>query len=337
MKTDPRSLSYLKWFAFPVLVFFVVAIPLNLYFEPISGDLTRIGHWAERDYGWNLPQPSVAVHANGSAVQNPQILVLGDSFSHPNIWQSYLAESRNLEILSFQYQDVGCVDNWLRWIKEKQYPNVHEVVIETVERSFVPLFRIHNTCGNSIPKLVEIPARMEKPTRPQKGMTLDAGYLLPATGNSLRAAMSNGRIVSGEVVNVPLVTDKLFSNRRSNRLLYYSDDDLKMAWSEKDMTVAVQNLKRIQDNLALAGLHLVVIVVPDKSTTYRKYMVDEARKVQFLDIYGQLKMAGVNNVNLLDSFQKAVEETVDLYLPNDTHLSTQGYRLMATKVADEAF
>jgi lysophospholipase L1-like esterase len=39
----------------------------------------------------------------------------------------------------------------------------------------------------------------------------------------------------------------------------------------------------------------------------------------------------------LGFFQQAVGKTVDLYLPNDTHLSTQGYKLMASKVADEYF
>jgi hypothetical protein len=36
-------------------------------------------------------------------------------------------------------------------------------------------------------------------------------------------------------------------------------------------------------------------------------------------------------------FHQQVGETVDLYLVNDTHLSTQGYKLMALKIADEKF
>lgn len=335
MKSNRISILYLAWFIFPVITFFVIAIPLSIFFEPISGDLTRIGHWSERDFGWNKPQPAVSVHANGTLISNPQILVLGDSFSHPNIWQSYLAEYRNLEILSFQYQDVGCVDNWLKWAGgNHNYSNVNTVIIQVVERSFVPLFRNLNTCSSSVPKSFEIVEKNLIPTRPLSGLTLDAGYLFPTAANMLRMAWSDGRIVSGDVTNVSLATSKLFSNRKSNRLLYYTEDEKKLGWSKKDITAAVVNLKRIQDDLAEKGLRLVVVVVPDKSSAYRQYMINEANRDGFPDIFEQLKTAGVNNLNLLSLFQQAVGETIDFYLPNETHLSTQGYKLMASQIAD---
>ena len=175
------------------------------------------------------------------------------------------------------------------------------------------------------------------PARPQHGLMLDAGYLIPTAVNMLNMAWRDGRMVSGEAINVQLSTDKLFSNRKANRLLYYAEDELKMNWSEKDKAAAVENLKYIQDDLAKKGLRLVVIVVPDKSSVYRKYLVREANMDGYPNVFDQLKSAGVNNVNLLSFFQQAVGETVDLYLPNDTHLSTQGYKLMTLKVADDAF
>jgi lysophospholipase L1-like esterase len=144
-------------------------------------------------------------------------------------------------------------------------------------------------------------------------------------------------MVSGEVINVPLSTGKLFSNRKADRLLYFAEDELKTSWSEKEQAAAVGNLKRIQEDLAKKGLRLVVLVVPDKSSAYRPYLANEAGKVGYPDVSEQLKTAGVNNVNLLSYFQHAAGATVDLYLPNDTHLSTQGYKLMASKVADETF
>lgn len=334
MKTDRSSFVYLKWFILPVLTFFVIAISLSLYFQPISGDLTRIGHWSELDFGWQQPQPVVNVYANGALITNPDVVVLGDSFSHPNIWQSYLAESRHLEILTFQYQDVGCVDNWLHWVVEKNYARLHTVVLETVERGFVPLFKNLNTCPRRTPKYFELAEKNVTPTRQQKGLTLDAGYLIPTATNTLRATWSDGPIASGEVINSLLSTDKLFSNRKADRLLYFAEDELKMSWSEKDQAAAVGNLKRIQDYLAKKGLRLVVIVVPDKSSAYRPYLANEASKSGYPDIFEQLKVAGVNNVNLLSYFQHAAAETVDLYLPNDTHLSTQGYKLLASKLAE---
>ncbi|BBO99926.1 hypothetical protein SFSGTM_06350 [Sulfuriferula nivalis] len=168
---------------------------------------------------------------------------------------------------------------------------------------------------------------------------MDAAYLIPTATNATRMAWAgdNISISSGGVMNVPLVTGKLFSDRKSNRLLYYEEDETKLAWSRKDIMAAVVNLKRIQGNLATKGLHLVVIVVPDKSSVYRMYMANKASGTGYPNVFEQLKTAGVNNVNLLSYFQQAAGNTVDLYLPNDTHLSIQGYKLMASKVADEIF
>jgi len=337
MKSDRTSISYLSWFAFPVLTYLIVAVPLSIFLEPISGDLTRIGYWSERDFGWNKAQPEVAVQANGALSSNPQVLVLGDSFSHPNIWQSYLAESQHLEILSFQYQDVGCVDNWLNWVLDNNYSNMRTVIIQVVERSFVPVFRNLNRCASRVPVPFEVAEEHITVARPDSGLTLDATYLFATATNMFRMAWSDDRIVSAGVVNAPLSSDSLFSNRKSNRLLYYAEDENKMSWSEKDMTLAVGNLKSIQGALDKRGLNLVVIVVPDKSSAYRNYLADEKNKDGYPDIFEQLKASDVNNVNLLGFFQYAVGETVDLYLPNDTHLSVQGYKLMALKVSDELF
>ncbi len=339
MKSEHIPFIYLMWFLCPVVTFFMIAVPLSIFFEPISGDLTRIGHWTERDYGWNQPQPEAHVRANDALRVSPQVLVLGDSYSHPNIWQSYLAESRNLEILSFQYQDVGCVDNWLKWVIESHYANVNTVVVQVVERSFVPLFRNIYTCANRAPKPFEVTGNQIKTIRSHTNLTMDAGYLIPTAINTIRMAWADDRISisSGGVVNAPLATGNLFSNYKSNRLLYYEEDESKLGWSKKDMTAAVVNLKRIQDDLAKKGLRLVVVVVPDKYSVYRQYLANEAIKEGYPNVFEQLKTAGVNNINLLTYFQQAVRETVDLYLPNDTHLSTQGYKLMALKVADEAF
>lgn len=337
MNSSRASFSYLVWFAIPVFAFFVIAIFLSTLFEPISGDLTRIGHWAERDFGWNKPQSEIEVRENGGAISNPHVLVLGDSFTHPNIWQSYLAESRDIEILSFQYQDVGCVSNWVNWVSEKRHKNVRTVIIQTVERGFVPLFRNLKTCTSRIPKPFDISMKKIISPRQKNGLMLDAGYLLPTAVNLIKAAIDDGRMVSSGVVNVPLSSDRLFSNRKANRLLYYEEDELKNGWSKVDMANSVAHLKQIQDEFEKINLRLVVIVVPDKSSAYRQFFANEAEQVRYIDISELLNAAGVQNVNLLSSFQHAVGEVADLYLPNDTHLSTQGYKLLAKKVADEEF
>jgi hypothetical protein len=113
------SLRYIKYFFITTLFLFAITLFLSLILENPDGALTRIGYWSERDFGWSKPQPIVNVKKNGLGVLDPKVLILGDSFSVRNIWQSRLTELRGIETQSFHYKDVGCIDNWLRWVEEK--------------------------------------------------------------------------------------------------------------------------------------------------------------------------------------------------------------------------
>jgi hypothetical protein len=338
MNNNRVAVSYIRWFTLPVAIFLLSAVPLSLYFGAITGDLTRIGNWSERDFGWNKPQADVFIHSNGLSVTNPEILILGDSYSHPNIWQSYLEQGRQLQTLSYQYQDVGCIDNWVDWALEKHHPDVHTVVIQIVERSFVPQFRRVSSCPKSKPDPVEISQGDNNPNREKIDITLDGAYLLPAIANSIRiAGGSSERIVSGDSISVPLSTSQLFSNLKSDRILYYAGDESKANWSAEDVRAAVTNLKSIQDAINEEGLRFILIVIPDKSSVYREFFADQDDYLEFPDVNQPLREAGVNAVDLLTFFQQEAPGTIDLYLPNGTHLSAQGYKLLASKVADEIF
>lgn len=52
------------------------------------------------------------------------------------------------------------------------------------------------------------------------------------------------------------------------------------------------------------------------------------------DIFDELRKENVDFIDLLSHFRARLDSTVDLYNPNDTHLSVQGYLAMAEKVAD---
>lgn len=334
MKPDSSSLSYLAWFFGTVLALLFSAIALSLFFKPLEGDLTRIGRWAERDFGPTRSQPVVPIHANGPFRKAPQVVVLGDSFSHPNIWQSYLAESGGLEALSFQFKDAGCIDNWLNWVIEQNAPSSQTVIIQIAERSFVPTFKNNRTCIRSTPVAGEVTVNNVRTKGLMSGVTLDAGYLFQTIANTLRMRWQSGRISSGEVVNAPLSLSTLFSNRQSNRLLYYAEDDNKKSWTPKDTQAAISNLKQIQNRLLEKNLRLLVVLVPDKSTVYRPYMLVEADKTGYPDISSALVNAGINSVDLLGLLQQKVASNADLYLPNDTHLGGTGYQLMASAILE---
>lgn len=331
MKPDRNSVVYVAWFSGTALMLLLAAVGLSLFFKPLSGDLTRIGKWSERDFGPTLLQASPVIRGNGPLLTHQQILVLGDSFSHPNIWQSSLSASSKLDTLSFEFKDVGCIDNWLNWVTAQAASGVQTVIIEVAERSFVPVFRSDRRCVSSIP-VASATAEKTRPTSLVRGITLDAIYLAQTAANTLRMRWQAGRINSGEAVNVPLSNANLFSNIQANRLLYYAEDDSKISWTQQDIAAAVENLKNIQNRLG--KLRLVIVVVPDKSTVYRSYMLRAATTAEYPDIFSSIAAAGVDSVDLRSLFQKNVASTIDLYLPNDTHLSPSGYRMMASAIAE---
>ncbi|MGZ3159791.1 MAG: hypothetical protein ACXU7H_11950, partial [Burkholderiaceae bacterium] len=60
-----------------------ITIGLSLFFEPflpLVGDLTRVGNYAEKDFGWHTPKPILQIEENGPQIADPDVLVLGDSF-----------------------------------------------------------------------------------------------------------------------------------------------------------------------------------------------------------------------------------------------------------------
>lgn len=331
MKPDRSSVAYIAWFLGTAAVLFGVAIGLSLFFKPLSGDLTRIGRWSERDFGPTHAQPAPVIRANGPVLTDQQILVLGDSFSHPNLWQSYFSESTKLDTLSFEFKDVGCIDNWVNWVVSQTALGARKVIIEVAERSFVPVFRNDKACVSSVPVASKVPDKRPSSGLMQ-GISLDAIYLFQTAGNTLRLYWQAGRINSGEVVSVPLAKFNLFSNTRANRLLYYAEDDNKKSWTQQDITAAIENLKKIQNRLG--KFRLLVVVVPDKSTVYRPYILGSLDQIGHPDVFSALAASGIDSIDLRELFREKVTSHIDLYLPNDTHLGPGGYHLMGAAIAE---
>ncbi|MEI6300027.1 MAG: hypothetical protein WCR74_01160 [Betaproteobacteria bacterium] len=334
MTRNRSSSVYLVWLFGTMLVLLAVSVALSFYFEPLTGDLTRIGPWSERDFGPRDPQSAVARRAGNSTGARPQVLVLGDSFSYANTWQSYLAEFGKFETQSFQFKDVGCIDNWLNWVFEQRGSGAQILIIQVAERGFVPLFAGTRTCPRSLPKATGADMKDKRVAGIFSGLTIDVVYLFRTAMNTARLRFLDGRFGSGDTVNVPLNTPALFSNRRADRLLYYAEDENKRAWTDKDIRAAVDNLQQIQARIARNELRLVLAVVPDKSTVYRPYILTGGDRDEYPDIFPAIATAGINSVDLLKLFRRQVDQVVDLYLPNDTHLGSTGYRLMAVEILE---
>jgi len=316
----------------PFGVFATLFWILALLVDPVAGDLTRIGGWTENDFGWNAQQPVIKIVANDRAIVDPDMVVLGDSFSITNnYWQSVLTLKLDKKILSFGIDDVGCIDNWVRWAKDVSTARV--VLIEVVERNFIRRFRLLSSCEESSPIPIEMLSGITSPSRPTWPPTMDARYLFRTAINSARLIASpRSSIRSDNTVNAPIRRAcARFSNRRSDRLLYYMGDDRKKRWTDDEIKRAVANVRMLQNEFSRAGKRFIFVLVPDKSTVYQDCLIKHDA-VKLPNVTSQLILAGVHMPDLLTIFRADSDSVVDLYLPDNTHLSESGYLLMAARV-----
>jgi hypothetical protein len=322
---------YLITFAVSAGSTLLVAFALSWWFEPIEGDLTRIGKYSERDFGWNAQQPVVEVRPNGARVQAPAVMVLGDSFSAGNVWQSVLAVQSGLTTQSFNYSQNGCIGAWA--VLAARDAQSKTVVIESVERAFVSRFRDVSSCssdgitpwesagGTTAPQRVTWPVQLH----------IQHSFQVAAQAVQMWSAGVDG-ILRGKVVNVPM--DPLcgnFSHRTPHRFLYFGEDEEKWQWTSEEVERAVANVAMLQRMVEKLGKRFVFLVVPDKSSVYRECLTLPAdiHGVVPVNVTQKLIENGVHAPDALGSLQQRIRTEVDLYNPDNTHFGTRGYQALA--------
>jgi hypothetical protein len=304
---------------------------LSAWLGGLSGDLTRIGAWPERDYNRRAAQPSIAVPSNQLQPEQIQVLVLGDSFSMGNVWQAVLGQGTGLASKTWGYGGHGCVEAFLDLIEQPAYGHVQEVVIQTVERHLLDRFEQPAACAH--PGLVAfegLPGVTEP--RPPKGQFIwDWRHLLQTLANMQRRRQSDaGPIASRDTLNVGLDSPTLFSNRQSQRLLYYLGDEAKAHWTPERVNRAILALQHIQQRVAGGGRRFTFLVVPDKSSVYRPHVplgMGPHGQPQFHQAFID---GGIHLVWPLRELQ--THSGVDVYLPNDTHLSPLGFSVVGASL-----
>jgi hypothetical protein len=331
-------MSFIKSFVLGAVVCCAVVFALGSFIEPVSGDLTRLGAVAERSWGWNAPQTKPAIKSR-LATDQPSILVIGDSYSDPNIWQTVLENELGRFTQSYSWNVVRnfeCLIEKLHNIS-KQAAQVTDLILEVVERDFVSRFTgedLRTTC--SAFEIASPGARAAVPVssehRPTFALKIqDPVYVLKAIYGEMRDYVR--LTLSGDAVIAPLRTDDLFSNRRSAWLLYYAGDLNKNSWRVSQVAAAIKNLKELSDEARSLGIRLTIVVIPDKSSVYAEYVDGPALPIIQYPLWQLLAQAGLASVNVKDLYSNALPLQQDLYLPNDTHLGFNGYTLLAKAIA----
>jgi len=261
------------------------------------------------------------------------VLVLGDSFSEGNVWQSVVSARSGHTTLTYTYDQISCPSSWLDYALAQ--PGAKTVVVESVERVFVGRYAKMERCREDPPLAHEVRPYETQAMRATWPPALHLSYTFQTALNTWKMRHTPGQFRSGKVINTPLKPGcAAFSSLRADRLLYYTRDNLKLAWTAQDLADAVANIKKVQDEFAAHGKTFIYVLVPDKSSTYRDCLADdkdsEARKR--INPTQALLAAGVTTPDLMHAFQENANRITDLYLPDNTHLSPAGYILMAGQI-----
>lgn len=263
------------------------------------------------------------------------MIVIGDSFSAENIWQSYAQNKSGRKFLTFNWNRLGsprCLKDFVI-SAHNRYPSARYVIIQTIERHTVTRFeRTYLDCDVS--RVLPINTRISK-TKTSRSMTIDEVmpdpiYALLTLNNSFKISQSEFNI-SGDTAIRRLTTNKLFSSKRSDILLYLENDHQKLTWSSSNFAQVTSNISDLQEEAKKNGLHLIMLVVPDKSTVYDAYKTTHFNSM-YPNIWESLAEKNIVQVRLDKLMLQQVRSVVDLYKPNDTHLSTEGFKLMSEAV-----
>lgn len=298
-----------------------------------EGDLTRMGMLPESHFGWRKQQPAIdskLIHQ--SAMQDADVLVIGDSFSDNSIWHSLVWQTaltrHGLKVRTESWATMrGICTDFSTWLKSQGFHGKF-VVLEIVERDISDQIKRSLSCQQMQPSLsssadrprfspsisfdrsrndlsgrFSIAIQTAANLRRYLELSQSAGFRFAALTNNVRVA----RIPQG---------CELFSHTDCNDALFFAED------RAEDLTSnTLDDIEKL--NQRMPDVTPIWVFVPNKSTAY---LYPDKR------FWGQVEHR-VNAPNILRMTQKARQDKiVDLYPANNTHFSTEGYLLMGEEI-----
>lgn len=316
-----KKYSLISIYAF--LCMAVITLCMEFYFERIYGDLTRVGYFTERDFGWRSPQQIIPPELfKDYPLAEADILVIGDSFSMPRAWQSRLV-AEGLKIATIHWKDLGnqhelLPDNVGEALRMAGFKGRY-LVIESIERFFQ--------------RRMETPSKEHNPIIKHDTQISGAPFgererislrKLNGANWGIKALINSIKLSLKEYLHTPLVEAfkfdgcQLFSNRLCNYVLFVDEDFDKKTFN------SIANVITANNNLQAAGIQPIWLIIPDKSTVYLGYGVHNKHPYQ--NIWQQFAQhPELIAPDLGTDFTQKIHTIKDFYMPNDPHLSTNSY------------
>lgn len=303
----------------------------GFYFLPLAnfeGDLTRMGKLPEALFGWTKEQPILDPNLMRQASwQEADVLVIGDSFSDPRIWQTALTRE-GLHVRTESWASVRAIcDDFTPWLLRKGFKGKH-VIFEIIERNVeeppsksIGCHKMEPHSSTSADQPRDPPATWIDRSKADYSGRLSVGIATRSNVSKYEQLSAQPDFKSWDagggsrMVRMANGCD-LFSHLRCRDVLFYGGDN------ERDLAGSVlDNIGII--NARLQNLTPVWVIIPDKSTVYlrpeKKFWEEAERRFQ--------------SPNVLKAFRQATQDkTVDLYPANNTHLSTTGYLFMGNLI-----
>lgn len=323
------------------LVMVVAVWTLAYWLQPLYGDLTRIGGFAERDFGGNKPmqefRPPIVTY--GTYDKPADVLVIGDSFANVwphQQWQNWLALKTGWYIHTMNIHQVELNALLSSKIYRQFPPKV--VIWNVVERDLRDEYgssqEICKKHINSVKKQpLEIHPRNYLPTyanRPRHH-GLNPGFAREWIRQTLLREVFGQN--STNTIRIKLARDDLFSSKASDQLLVYRNDLRKERWRPADLVRIRCSFSNLAAKIQANGLtYFVSAIAPDKSSAYRPWLVSpsvlpESRLSLLMENFP------IPDARLDQVLSRAIAEgTKDVYMPDDTHWNATGQKLVAEAI-----
>lgn len=292
---------------------------------PLTGDLARLGYLPEADFSPRRSAPPIPDRWRvNSPIAEADVLVIGDSFSVGQAWQSRL-QADGLRTATVHWDTLescsGAPDfgsHLVRLIRQSGFKGRH-IVIESVERSLQG--RMQLSCAAEGPPSAPLQLLKVHALEQQSGV-LGWDWVYKALWHTLRLqhGPDDTTFQQTRVVRLPDGCQR-FSHRRCEYGLFYRNDFRKPTFD------SAPQLAAIDQRLREAGWQTLWLVMPDKSTVYlpsgygqQQPYADPWRAIA---VYGGVRQLELGNLLRTERLRQP-----DLYLPDDTHLGREGFLLV---------
>jgi hypothetical protein len=306
-----------------ILCFVVFAITL---LTPIQyGDVTRVGRISETEFASRHGPPKIAANdLEAVPIYQADVLVIGDSFSIRFAWQSALVHA-GYKVVTTHWDKTGplCYADFPQWLARSGFKG-RFVVIESIERLLPERLELAAACTSMTLPFQPIPRAdlpsAESAIRPWLGLNWTAewsnGLLTYLNTRAIKATRTPLTFTDPRwgdlIVAHPLPKGcRQFSNRLCNKGLFLVDDERNPVLNPN----AANFMKRFSDHVE--PVKVIWMVIPNKTTVY----IEPGHAEGFVKSLDALALGP----DLFAFAAKAHRTVPDLYAPNDTHLSLDGY------------